>query len=397
MPSAERISTSMEAPQVVPMQRIPELDGLRGLAIFLVLVCHLVANPAHKPINFVVDHVFTILTVGWSGVDLFFVLSGFLIGGILLESHNSANYFKAFYLRRVHRILPIYYLWISLFIVVVSVIAFVVRQPVSLVPGALPITAHDFSSVPYYFTFTQNIFYSPTPFQWIWFTVTWSLAIEEQFYLIAPPLIRFVTQRMLIIILVATVLFAPILRYIAFCYLPFLDHFYQFAMPCRADALSLGILTAIAWRWEPFRRYLSAHPNLLPRIAVYLGVGVFGLLWWLVRPANVVMVTIGYSWLGFFFVSLLLLVLSQSSSWPARAMRIKWLRRLGGISYCVYLIHLTISNLAHGILLRGVPQLYDARGIAVSVFALGLTLAIAAISWRFLEKPLIRRGHRISY
>ncbi len=100
--------------------RVPELDGLRGLAILLVLICHYVGNATHAPLGFVLDHVFTVMSVGWSGVDLFFVLSGFLIGGILLESRDSPRFFQTFYIRRIHRILPIYYLWILLYIAVVS-------------------------------------------------------------------------------------------------------------------------------------------------------------------------------------------------------------------------------------------------------------------------------------
>ncbi len=271
------------------------------------------------------------------------------------------------------------------------------RQAIALPPDGISISSRDLAAVPHYLTFTQNIFYSPTPFEWIWFTVTWSLAIEEQFYLVAPPLIRFLSRRALTIVLIAAVVLAPFLRCIFFKYFSNLDHFYQFAMPCRSDALSLGILTAIAWRWEPFRRYLSAHPQLLPRIVLYLGVGIVALLWWLARPANPVTITIGYSWLAFFYVALLMLVLSQTSSWPARWMRARWLGKLGGISYCVYLIHLTINQLAHRIILHAEPRIYNLRGVLVTICSLILTFSIAIISWRFLEKPLIRRGHMVSY
>jgi peptidoglycan/LPS O-acetylase OafA/YrhL len=377
--------------------RIPELDGLRGLAILLVLICHYLGNATHAPLGFVLDHIFTVMSVGWSGVDLFFVLSGFLIGGILLDSRNSPSFFRTFYIRRVHRILPIYYLWIFLYIVLITFIAFVLRQTIALPPDDVHISPRDLTSVPHYLTFTQNIFYSPTPFEWIWFTVTWSLAIEEQFYLIAPPLIRFLSRKLLIIILIASVVLAPVLRYVFFKHFPSLDHFYQFGMPCRSDALSLGILTAVAWRWVPFRRYLSARPHLLPRIVIYLGVGIVALLWWLARPANSVTLTIGYSLLAFFYVALLILVLSQTSCWPARLMRARWLGKLGGISYCVYLIHLTINQLAHRIILHAEPRIYDWRGVLVTICSLILTLSVATISWRFLEKPLIRRGHMAFY
>src|SRR5580704_97642 len=115
-------------------RRIPELDGLRGLAILLVIICHYVAGASHPPLGFVADHLITILDLGWSGVDLFFVLSGFLIGGILLGSRNSPNYFRTFYLRRAHRILPVYYSWILLYVVFVSISVYSSLKPVILAP-----------------------------------------------------------------------------------------------------------------------------------------------------------------------------------------------------------------------------------------------------------------------
>jgi peptidoglycan/LPS O-acetylase OafA/YrhL len=106
LPSTEKESL-VSSP--IPSGRIPELDGLRGFAILLVIICHYVANADHARLGFWPHHILNILAIGWSGVDLFFVLSGFLIGGILLEARTAPNYFRAFYMRRVHRILPIYY------------------------------------------------------------------------------------------------------------------------------------------------------------------------------------------------------------------------------------------------------------------------------------------------
>src|SRR5689334_3132541 len=91
-------------------ERIPELDGIRGLAILLVLAWHYLflrfaptAPPSARP-------VWSVFALTWSGVDLFFVLSGFLIGGILLRCRDSPNYFKTFYIRRACRIVPAYFL-----------------------------------------------------------------------------------------------------------------------------------------------------------------------------------------------------------------------------------------------------------------------------------------------
>jgi peptidoglycan/LPS O-acetylase OafA/YrhL len=377
--------------------RIPELDGLRGVAILLVIICHYIAGASHPPLGFVVDHLITILDLGWSGVDLFFVLSGFLIGGILLESRNSRQYFRTFYLRRVHRIVPVYYGWILFYVLTVCVFVFSPLRPVIMTPPGYTLVASDLVVVPKYLLFLQNIFYAPRPFEWQWFVVTWSLAVEEQFYLIAPPLIRWVTQRTLIVVLCLTVIAAPVLRYVSFVYFPYLDHFSQFSMPCRADALSLGVLAAIAWRSNSIRSYLELHPGLLQRTTVYSAVFIFGLLWWLVRPPNLVMVTAGYSVLAFFYLSLLLLVLSQKNSVAARFMRSSVLTWIGGISYCLYIIHMTINELGHRFLMHREPDLSHWQGVLITCLAFVLSLTIAALSWKVFESVLIRRGHRFTY
>jgi len=377
--------------------RIPELDGLRGLAILLVITCHYIANSSHPPLGFVADRLITILRLGGSGVDLFFVLSGFLIGGILLDSRNSTNCVRTFYLRRAHRILPVYYSWIFLYVLLVGICVYSSLRPVIMTPPGIALASQDLAVVPKYLLFVQNVLYSPRPFEWQWFIVTWSLAIEEQFYLIAPPLIRWVPQRILMVILCVTVVAAPVLRYVSFVYFPQFDHFAQFAMPCRADALSLGILAAIAWRSNAVRSFLQRNPGVLQRSTAYLAVCIIALLWWLVRPPNVVSVAAGYSLLAFFYVSLLLLVLSQANSFVARCMRISLLRRLGGISYCVYVIHLTINELGHRFLMHQEPDLSHWQGILITCTALVLSLAIASVSFKFFEQPLIRRGHRFMY
>jgi peptidoglycan/LPS O-acetylase OafA/YrhL len=88
--------------------RIPELDGLRGLAILLVILCHYVGSADSRPLGAWAHRFLSAFSAGWSGVDLFFVLSGFLIGGILLDARGAPHYFRAFYMRTVFRI-PIYY------------------------------------------------------------------------------------------------------------------------------------------------------------------------------------------------------------------------------------------------------------------------------------------------
>jgi peptidoglycan/LPS O-acetylase OafA/YrhL len=105
-------------------RRWPELDGLCGGAILMVFLLHYVTDSRTHEGNFgLLYHFAQIFRLGWSGVDLFFVLSGFLIGGILLDARSSSNYFQTFYTRRIRRILPIYYVWIALYVCASYVIA----------------------------------------------------------------------------------------------------------------------------------------------------------------------------------------------------------------------------------------------------------------------------------
>src|SRR5580700_8324906 len=101
----------------IPPGRILELDGLRGIAILIVMVGHYFAVPGAGITSFLDGYWFRL---GWTGVDLFFVISGFLIGGILLDVRDSPRYFKTFYIRRFFRIIPLYYAWIGIYVLLVT-------------------------------------------------------------------------------------------------------------------------------------------------------------------------------------------------------------------------------------------------------------------------------------
>jgi len=159
---------------------IPALDGIRGLAILMVMLFHYGGNLERtNPIGRLVGGLFSF---GWSGVDLFFVLSGFLITGILLDSRNAENYFSSFYARRVLRIFPAYYVSLALLLLILPML----DPPLRL---SLP------SDQWMYVFYAQNwvgIFDYPgrgllTPY--------WSLAVEEQFYLVWPLVVARVCRR----------------------------------------------------------------------------------------------------------------------------------------------------------------------------------------------------------
>jgi peptidoglycan/LPS O-acetylase OafA/YrhL len=168
--------------------RWPELDGLRGAAILMVFLLHYVTDSRSHEGNFgLLYHFAQIFRLGWSGVDLFFVLSGFLIGGILLDARSTSNVFRTFYTRRIHRILPIYYVLIAVYLTGSYAVA-----KWNLL-GSAPYVENPLHPVAY-FLFLQNIVKaSPSPFYHYLVSPTWSLAVEEQFYLIAPFLIGYLS------------------------------------------------------------------------------------------------------------------------------------------------------------------------------------------------------------
>ena len=374
--------------------RIPELDGLRGLAILLVLLLHYVADSRGGDLGSFLYRFKNLLRLGWSGVDLFLVLSGFLIGGILLDARDSPNYFRTFYLRRVHRILPIYYLWVSLFVVVKFSASRWLPSPITESAGA-------FHALPFYYLFLQN-FLSQVhgTLGWYWLAVTWSLAIEEQFYLVAPLLVRFLSTRALVFTLVATVIFAPLLRALMYNHESAIlesKGYYYVLMPFRADALALGMLAAVAWKTPRAQTLLLSNRNIMKWVLLLLSLGLPILLKWFPGPTSHLTAVAGYSWLAMFYVVLLLCVLADREGILAQGMRWGFLMQLGGISYCVYLIHLLINGACHALILHSSPSIDSVQGVAVTLLAAALTWAIAKCSWRYFEGPLMRRGHRYSY
>ena len=214
--------------------QIPALDGLRGIAILLVLLWHGVFSlPTNSRL---LSNLFAVGSLSWSGVDLFFVLSGFLIGGILLDAKQSTRYFKTFYVRRAFRILPLYGFVTGLFL------AFHLPFVCTMLHGDCLPSQIPLASYP---TFTQNLWMA---YLGKWglsgMVVTWSLAVEEQFHLTIPIVIRKLSRSHLAVALISIVIGAPLLR----TFMLFNFEHGRFAdyllMPCRADALCLEC-------WQP--------------------------------------------------------------------------------------------------------------------------------------------------
>jgi peptidoglycan/LPS O-acetylase OafA/YrhL len=371
--------------------RLPELDGLRGTAILMVFLLHYVGNSQNNigQLGTPLYRFAQIFRLGWSGVDLFFVLSGFLIGGILLDAHDSSSYFRTFYIRRAHRILPVYYAWITIFAAVGYVGAKWI-EPQN--PAAFAI------SVPMavYYLFLQNLIFAPmSHFSHYGISVAWSLAVEEQFYLVAPWLIRRASRRRLTQILIACIVGAPILRALIFSRLQNGHDAAYILTPCRADALAIGMLVAVAWRTQA----KSALANHVTILKIALGIflcGAMAMVKWLPGPRTAFQSAYQYSWLAAMYACTLLVALLDRQGILARLMRCRFLREWGRVSYCVYLIHLGILAACSWILLGSLPRIYDWPGVFVTLLSTGMTWGIAQLSWKYFEKPLIDRGHAMT-
>lgn len=360
------------------LKHFPELDGARGLAIGLVLVLHFLSGPRGV--------LQRLAGAGWIGVDLFFVLSGFLITRILLSALGSTNYFRNFYARRALRIWPLYY----------TVLAFAFLGT-KVLPSHFQI---DPSPLPFYLTFTQNLVRSLGFGPWA-VSVTWSLAIEEQFYLVWPLCVRFMNASKLFRVLIALLIFAPTARFVALLSgeLPVIIYTTTWF---RVDALAAGALTAISLRsaLRPTIERLS-----LPVMAVAL-LGAGGLCvahynqTWLmlererVAFSDAVGFSLVFSLLAIGFSALVVQAVSAQPGLLRQALRSRPLRFMGKISFGLYLFNGIVVPLAQELFkpwLHSVTKLSGKQltGLVALAGLLG-TFGLATISWHVLESPILR-------
>jgi peptidoglycan/LPS O-acetylase OafA/YrhL len=371
--------------------RIPELDGLRGFAILLVVSIHYFYDPGANLPRFL-HFVQSFFVLGWTGVDLFFILSGFLIGGILLEVRACSNYFKTFYIRRFFRIVPLYYLWLFGLIALILLGGSLFQSPRQFSPPGIDwqIWAH--------FLFLQNLWanHYSTLAVW-WLGVTWSLAVEEQFYLVAPFLVRFLSRRRLILLLSSVILVAPCCRIFVRALVPMsADAIYRLT-PFRADTLALGMLAAIFWRDLEFRAWLFRNKSFLYSVFALLLAGMAALGMWFHSPDRFLTQTVGYTWIALFYLSLLFIALADTGGPIARLARMGWLREWGRISYCIYLVHAAVKYFCVGFLTANATQVTGWRTGTAVVLSAVITFSMAKLSWIFLEEPLLQRGHQYKY
>ena len=346
---------------------MPQLDGLRALAVGAVLVHHFLPLQRFIPDNFV--------SFGELGVRLFFVLSGFLITGILLkcridsDSSNEPRSFKLrqFYVRRFLRIFPVYYLTLAIVVLL-----------------NLP-TARE--TIFWHLSYLSNVYFALRGGFEGPLSHFWSLAVEEQFYLIWPWLIIFPPKKYLHSTLIITIILAPLFRLIMHVLWESEVASAILLFGC-LDALGLGALLAY---YHSERVLEQKAPGFL-NFSLYTGILLFAVLLvarvfntgrWLTLAAMYLATSLLFVWLvgraapGF-------------KGWIGKALELRPVVYIGRISYGIYIFHNFMPLIVpkfFGIIGLPYPQ---GRGASIQQFVIlcVATLVFASLSWRFFEGPI---------
>ena len=363
------LSENVSASRVMT-RHMPGLDLLRGLAILVVIFFHGFAYIAPKfPWhNKLAATLFHLTSFGWTGVNLFFTLSGFLITGNLIDSESRPNYYSRFYISRALRILPAYFLVLLLLgltgvarlnYLLVCVI-FMANWPKLLLHGAF-----------------------------MHYAVLWSLAVEEQFYAIWPWLYRTLQRRRLFILCVGMILLCPVLRGVGITWTS-RDIFSKTFMI--GDNLAIGAAIAI----------LCRSPRLNLKGLIWIGIAAIfvsgSILLTLASTGHTLKgdalgASVGYSMLEFFTGGILILMLYAYRSRPVQP-QLSFLIFFGEISYGLYLIH-TLCGIWYDRFF-GYGYLTNV-GALLTRFAIVNVAAIllATLSKRYFENPIMRLRTRI--
>jgi peptidoglycan/LPS O-acetylase OafA/YrhL len=347
---------------------MPELDMLRGLAVSAVVLLHgfawQYANFSFAP----AARIFLALTQpGWLGVNLFFVLSGFLITGILLDSKAKPAYYRRFYTRRALRILPPYYALLILLLVLHS-----------SSPAFVGLSFVYLANMTGFFGVACD--YGPL----------WSLAVEEHFYILWPAVVRKVTAQQLAWVSISIVLVVPILRAIAFSLgSGGLDWYTWFI----ADGLAAGSLLAVLLRTRITRAQVRRLCWLL--LASSILIGVVGQPFGIGTRNRLLGAGLQWTIISIFFSGVLLLFLLAGSSAARRYVNVSVLRFLGYISYGLYLNHLLAFRVYDQICRHYLPQLIPSShhfALVLLRFSLagGGAIAAAYLSRRYFEERFLR-------
>jgi peptidoglycan/LPS O-acetylase OafA/YrhL len=345
---------------------------------------------------------------GWAGVDFFFVLSGFLITGILYDTRNTVHRFRNFYVRRTLRIFPLYYAIFFLALLSTPIFHWVWYRGWYLWPVYLGNYAR--------FLFLGKFLNDQDLFDTLRSTLPvtprfallighfWSLCVEEQFYLVWPFVVYFIKDRVrLRNLCLGVVLITPLLRLLCVFILPTdllkADLLYRFT-PLRIDALLLGAFVALCLRGPESNRIARlGRPVVVSVSLVFALIVAASFLFTHHAPSPDARVpwicTIGFTLIDFFAAGLILLSLNPRS-FVYRLFTLSWLRRLGQMSYGFYIFHLLLRMAYFHMALRIFGSNARHINLPVAIIAFFCTLLISYLSFRFFEAPFLRLKDRFT-
>jgi peptidoglycan/LPS O-acetylase OafA/YrhL len=355
--------------------RVKVIDGLRGYAVLLVVLFHYLNNSYNNNIsvNNVEKYISQITSYGWIGVNIFFVISGYLIGSILISNRKSTKYFSTFYLRRATRILPLYILFLFVYIVTSKIL------------GNLNVTLFENPIALWnYFIFIQNFAMSQTgSFGPNGLTPSWSLAVEEQFYLVIPLIVFILSERKLLILGTFVIVCSIYFRVTSENWYMEYTHFIS-----RVDALFIGVMLAVVkyTEGESSKRILN-----LKFVLYFVGFCILSILIFYIKQVNHSLISYAFAGLLLFFMTL------DARSILYKIIVNKCSLFLGKYSFFIYLFHQLINGCLFALLSKKNPSLDSLSDYAIEFTALILTSSLAVVSFEHFESKFISLGSKFNY
>ena len=364
------------------------LDGLRGIAVTWVLLFHMALFFSWNLDAEVTKLLHVFSGTGWLGVQLFFVLSGFLITGILIDEKGSKYQIRNFYGRRSLRIFPLYYATL--------LVAFIIM------PVVVTVSANMEGGVEHQVWFWSYLMNWIRPFETLGgMSHFWSLCVEEQFYLLWPFVVIFLSRRMMVLVGLVMVLSAPIIRYILIYHFPGEipgsdignDAAYFFTV-ARWDALGLGALLAVMVRSPRGKLYLDKFSG--PVFAICLAY----FLWHIAKFHNFTSTGLGWGVINqsvgaVLFSAFLYLVISPKHAGKFFFLELKAFKSVGKYSYAMYVFQIPVImfwkayNMGQYLnVFSGLDPFVMIVSNIMAVFV--VTYVMSWVSWRVLEEPFLR-------